>query len=795
MNKKYRELSVSELNYSITREEASYIKPTEDPLKIIGQPRALNALRLGTEIRANGYNIFISGLPGTGRYTAIRKVIEEYKPAENHLKDITCVYNFKKPENPRILYFKPGYAVKFKKEIHNLIEKLKTIVKARLESDSYKNRRDRIISMREQAENRLLSEFSEKLSEDNFQIVSITRGETEVADITPMYKGEPVDFGELQAMVASGEMNEEEWRRLREKYYHYIDEMRKLFLELRKEREATEEELKILKKETLKPDVHLEIEQLKAIFDNRKIHEYLDSLEDDIIESIYLFTQESKDNEKGASRYVKYGVNILVDNSDKSAVPVIFENHPTYRNLFGTIESKVGISGEVYSDFMQIKAGSMIMSSGGFLIINVEDLLQERDSWYSLKRTLKTGMVEIQPSPGAYIFPVSALKPEPVEVDAKVILVGGENMFDLLYHGDPDVSKLFKVPAEFESEMPRNPEGIGRYASFIQKLVGDEGLNPLTVDGICTVIEYGIRLAEDKKKLSTKFSLIADIIREANYWAQKAKKKMIERESVLVAIREKNYLFNLAEEKFDQYVTENKLLVRLKGKEVGRVNGLAVQSRGYYSFGKPLIISACISPGEAGVINIEREAGLSGGLHDKGVFILEGHLRNKYAHSFPLSISASICFEQSYWEVDGDSASSAEVFALLSALAQVPLRQDLAVTGSINQMGEIQPVGGITEKVEGFYRICSKIELTGTQGVIIPEQNVVNLILSEEVMEIIREGKFHIYPIRTVDEGMELLTGMEAGKRASDGTFPPGTVNYLIEKTLEQMANSVKNYG
>ncbi|MEW5813918.1 MAG: AAA family ATPase, partial [Spirochaetota bacterium] len=526
------------------------------------------------------------------------------------------------------------------------------------------------------------------------------------------------------------------------------------------------------------------------------VRSYLKDFEEDVIDNLFLFTKDQySDTDRSIQRFIRYGVNIIVDNSDTLPIPIVFENHPTYANLVGSIETHFEIGGESRTSFMMIKAGSIIRSSGGFIVIRAEDILKEAESWYHLKRIIQTGLVEIQQKHGPLNLTGILLKPEPVEVDIKVVMVGNEHLYDILYNQDPDFQKHFKISAEFDSVMLKTPDTIAQYISFMKKLVSDEKMRELTPDGMCATIEYGVRFAEWKDKLTTRFSRVADIIREADYWAGKSGKEQIDREAVIRTIEERNYLFNLSEEKLDDLIVHGILLIKVTGTATGKVNGLAIHDRGYYIFGKPTLVTARTAPGDRGVVNIEREAGLSGELHDKGVMILEGYLRSKYALSFPLSVYASICFEQSYNEIEGDSASSTEMYALLSSIAGVPMRQDLAVSGSINQAGEIQPVGSITEKVEGFFRVCKKVGLTKAQGVLIPHQNIDNLIVSQEVCRAVEEGFFHIYPIGTIDEGLEILTGLEAGNRDSKDQFPENSLNYLIEKKLKEMANSVKAYG
>jgi predicted ATP-dependent protease len=444
---------------------------------------------------------------------------------------------------------------------------------------------------------------------------------------------------------------------------------------------------------------------------------------------------------------------------------------------------------------MLLRPGSLIQASGGFLVVRAEDILSEEESWNSLKRALQDGKTEIRNHPGPLSMPTHSLKPEPVAVDVKVIIMGNENIYDYLYNLDEEFQKLFKVPAEFDYVMDRHESATREYINFARMITRDEGLMPLEYEGIAAVVEFGVRMAESRSKLSTRFSQVADLIRESHYQARKANRNTITRDDVGAALDQRRYLYNMPEEKIDEMILSGELIISVQEKAVGRINGLAIVDRGYYSFARPMLITSRVAPGTDGIINIERESGLSGEIHDKGIYILEGFMQSTYARDFPLSIRASVCFEQSYVEVDGDSASSTEIYVLLSAIADIPLRQDTAVSGSVNQMGEIQAVGGISEKVEGFYEICRKTGLTGTQGVIIPRQNLPNLVLSKHVQRATRDGVFHIYAVETIDEGLEILTGLDAGKRTPKGPYKPGTVNARVEERLREMAYQVKHFS
>lgn len=795
MSDAYR-LSPEEVFFSIDPDSLVEIQFEGEQQLIIGQPRAMKALKLGTEVRAKGYNLVVSGTPGTGRSTAVRAVLDELGDSVMSAVEIAYVYNFRTPEQPRVLYFPPGKVRRFKQLVHELIEKLKILIKARLASEIYKRRRDRIVSLIEKEENHRLAEFEARLGAEGFATVRIEEGGAFSTDIVPLVEGRRSDFEELQSLVAAGEVTEEEWNRRRETYYRLMDEMRTIFGELKMSRSAMEEDLAALRTETVRPGLQAELEQLRIEFPDERILDYLDRLEEDILAHLFVFTaDEAAEDGAGNRVFVRYGVNILTEADENRTAPVIFENNPSIQNLIGAIEYRLDLAGRGSTTFMSIHGGSLIRASGGFLVLRLEDLLEEQGAWLQLKRVLQTGVVEIQPQQGPLGVAAPQMKPEAVAVDTKIILLAEEGAYDYLFNADVDFAKHFKISAEFDSCMPLNREGLARYMGFIRGTASKAKLKGVSREGMAEVIAYGAYLAEQRDKLSTQFSLISDLLVEADYWASRAGAAEIGPGDVKRALRERNYLFNLPEEKLEELIEQGDILLSTSGEAVGKVNGLAIHDRGYYAFGLPTLITARIAPGEEGLVNIEREVGLSGEIHDKWMLILDGYLRSRYAVDFPLSMYATICFEQSYSEVDGDSASSTEMYALLSAAGRLPLRQDIAVTGSMNQMGEIQPVGGISEKVTGFYKVCKRAGLTGDQGVIIPEQNRKNLFLSAEIRDAVAEGSFYIYAVGSIDQGISILTGLPAGEPGKDGRFPADSVNGRVERELRAMALLIKQFN
>ncbi|PKL24268.1 MAG: hypothetical protein CVV47_11005 [Spirochaetae bacterium HGW-Spirochaetae-3] len=787
-------LTIDDLDYSISVDDAVRLDGGAWGDAIIGQPRALEALAIGTAIRAKGYNVFVTGAPGTGRRTAVMNTLSAYTPVRLELRDPAYVYCFKAPMAPRALYFKAGEAAAFKRDVHAFIENVKKLVALHAESGEAKTRKEELEAEWQAVENGRLGAFEAELATDGFRVVQLQGDENQATtDILPLKDGEPVAFDEFQAAAEAGTMPETEFSSLRERYFSHMDAMNLLFIELRRGRADLESKIVALRTQALQPLVHAEVRILASRYDDEKTNDWIRTLESDVLSRLYLFQPESAER-KRRSPLARYGVNVLSDRGDAAGPPVVYEANPTYANLFGGVEHGSDGQADGRAAYLRVRSGSIVKAAGGFLVMQAEDLIADDEAWTALKRVLRTGRLSIQPQSGP-TGQLASIKPEPLELDVKVVLIGGEMTYDALYNADPDFQKLFKICAEFDSTMPRNDDSLREYVSFARKITLEEGLLEPSTDGIAAIAEYGIRLSGCRDRLSTRFSKIADLIREADYRASIAGKAAIDAGSVVEAERIRSWLAALPEEKVADMIISGEILLEAEGTRIGRVNGLAVHDRGYYAFGLPAVISAQVSPGESGVINIEGESGLSGEIYDKAVLIVEGFLRSRYARDFPLAVSASICFEQSYTAIEGDSASSTAVYALLSAIAGVPLRQDIAVTGSMNQMGQIQPVGGVAEKVEGFYRICKRAGLTGSQGVMIPKQNIVNLTLSKDVQDAIAAGKFSLYAVSNIDEGIEVLTDRAPGAMDANGKFPKGSFNGLVSAELLRMAETIKEFN
>jgi predicted ATP-dependent protease len=813
-------LSPEQVVFTISSDDLNYSPRKEASFGIIGQERAIQALQMAISIPSKGYNIFASGAAGTGKRTAVNHILGAQKLKPELLRDIAYVHNMVQEDSPVALYFQPGRARAFKKKLRRFVLAIRELALGIKNRSGFKEARDKIILDTESEESQMLFDFEDRVGQEGFTLVQVEENDQEKADLAPMIDDKPSDFDELQKLVNEGSLSERHYKELREKYFQYMDELKQVLARIRDSRMRIGNELESLHVEILTPDVLEGIDQLKREFcapdlsreddaDVQKeleaIATHLDLVGKDLIGKIsVIINEDNEDSFKGEPELsaaplpeplTRYDVNIIIDHSATTSPPVIEEVTPDYPRLFGSIDmpSDANSGGESPYGFLYLRPGSIIRASGGYLVLRAEDLLLEEEAYIHMKRVLQNGKAEIRnPSPGPGMSSPGYIKPDPIKVRLKVVVMGREALYDALYLQDEDFQKLFKVPAEFDYVMPRNDKTMGEYMNFIHLVSTEEKLRSVTPSGAAAILEYGVRMAEFRNQLSTQFSLIADILREANYWAGVDGRKVIDREAIQRALKERAFLLNMPEEKIDEQIISGELLIRIRGREVGRVNGLAVLDRGYYSFGRPTVISAQAVPGNDGLINVEREAGLSGEIHDKGSYIVESYVHARYARDFPLSMTARIAFEQSYVEVEGDSASSSEICSLLSAIGGIELRQDIAVTGSVNQMGEIQPVGGVIEKIEGFYEVCRQQGLTGEQGVIIPIQNIESLILSDDVNQAISSGKFHIWAIRTIDEGMEILSGLPAGERDDSGAFPEGSVNARVEARLREMAEIMK---
>ncbi|GAB6183067.1 Lon protease family protein [Thermodesulfovibrio hydrogeniphilus] len=758
----------------------------------IGQDRAIASLDFGLNLNAKGFNIYALGIQGTGKMRAIRTLLSEKAKKEPTPPDWCYLYNFKKPDSPIAVSLPSGKAREFQQDMENLINSLKIEIPKAFESKEYDKQRNKILEDFQQKQKEWFSAIEEEARKKGFAIRKALAG----LIIVPIKRdGEPLTEEEFQAL------DPETRKRLDELGKILQEKLDDVVRAVREADKVVKEMLTKLERQIALDVIDQPIEDLKKKYSfNEKIIQYLSAVKEDILNNI----QDFKITEEIAppmppfmkipkeASFVKYSVNILVDNSNTQGAPVVYESNPTYFNLFGSIEYKIQY-GMATTDFTMIKAGTLHRANGGYIVIDALALLKNLFSYDALKRALRGKEIRIEDVWEQYrLITTSTLRPEPIPLNVKVILTGTPFLYYLLYNYDEEFKELFKVKADFDTRMPRNEENINKYAQFITLCQKEEGLLPFYRSAVAKIIEYGSRLAEHQEKLSTQFNIIADIIRESHYWAKKHGKNLVEAEDVIKALEQRVYRTASIEEKIRELILEDVLIVETSGSKVGQVNGLAVLDLGDYSFGKPSRITARTYLGKAGIVNIERETKMSGKIHEKAVMILSSYLWSKYAINKPISLSASLTFEQLYEMVEGDSATCAELYAILSSISGVPLKQSFAVTGSMDQRGEVQPVGGINEKIEGFFELCKIRGLDGSHGVIIPKRNIKHLMLKEEIQRAIDEGKFHIYAIENAEEGLEILTDMKAGELQPDGTYPEGTINYLVMKKLEEMAEMLK---
>lgn len=761
---------------------------------IIGQERALKALKFGVEMKGKGFNIYAAGLPLTGKRPATRNYLEGIAKTRPTPPDWIYVNNFENSYEPKALKLPAGRARVFQKDLKNFIDQAKRAVPAALQNDEFVSRTNSITKNSVQERNKILNSLNQEAERNGYAVRMTQLGIT----ILPVLEGKPLSQAEFDSLPA----------RVKKKYDDSRDTVRIALDKAGKQINELEAKTLAELRKLTEDSVHYAIGGLIATLTSRyqdllDVARHLNDLRDDILENTELFTQagEQQTREDQPSSRVersmpdlpfrRYEVNVIVDNSELKGAPVISEDNPTVTNLLGRIENEARF-GALLSDFTLIKGGSMHKANGGYLILGATELLKSQLSYDGLKRALQSGSITIEETGQRLgVASTKSLTPQPIPLNVKVVLVGDQSIYQALYTIDPDFSILFKVKAQFDDSIERNDQNMKTYGSFVHSLCEREGLNHLEAAALAKVVEYGSRLAEDQAKLSTKFPEIADLVREANFYASQDESRYIKDKHIKKALEEKVYRSNLLDEKVKEMIQRGIILIDTSGAKVGQVNGLSVISLGDFDFGQPSRITASLGLGRKGIIDIEREAKMGGQIHTKGVLIISGYLENKYAHDKPLSLSCRLVFEQNYGGVEGDSASSTELYAILSALAELPIKQNMAVTGSVNQKGEVQAIGGVNEKIEGFYEVCKAKGLKGDEGVLIPKSNVQHLMLNEEVVDAVKQDRFHIYPVGTIDEGIEILTGAKAGEIRSDGTYEPGTVHYKVNKRLAEMAQAI----
>ncbi|HTY25731.1 MAG TPA: AAA family ATPase [Desulfomonilaceae bacterium] len=778
----------------------------EPQQEIIGQDRAVKAIKRGLAMKNYGYNVYVAGTNGTGRTATVLKLLEEFNVEGPIPPDLCYVNNFKNSDQPRLLTFEAGQGTVFKQRIDELIGSLKKKIPAVFESEEFQAARNEIINRHMGAQKALFKNFENKISSENFMMVQVQVGPFTRPDLAPVIVGNPMKIEQLEALVEEGKFSADELAKLKEKYKALSQEMEKIFKSARDIDKTIQEDLEKLAKEWGTPLVKDEISPVREQFGTEAVASYLEEMESDIMNHLERFRPRLMAQQgpgeaptppvlvpPDPGQLRDYEVNLFVDNSETTKPPVVFEITPTYRNLFGTIERVMDRQGFWFSDYRHIKAGGLLKANGGYLVLNARDVLTEVGVYQALKRSLRNQMLDIQSDPYSFLF-TSALKPEKIPIKIRVIIVGDAEVYDILHWYDEDFRKIFKIKADFDSNMPNNPTNMTKLAGFVARICKEEELRPCDASAMEAIAKLSIRWGGRKKKITAQFERIADLIREADLKAQDANSSVISAAHVEEAHQDRIERVSMIEDKIHEFIQEDILMIDVTGERVGQINGLSVYSSPEFSFGRPSRITVKTSMGKLGIINIEREAELSGHTYNKGVLILSGFLRNRFAQDKPLNLTASITFEQSYSGVDGDSASSTELYGILSALANKPIDQGIAVTGSVNQHGEIQPIGGVNQKIEGFFKVCRDKGLTGTQGVMIPRRNIGDLVLNHEVIEAVKDGQFHIWAVDDVDQGIEILTGIPAGAPDEENNFPEGTINYLVNERLEELSHGLKEF-
>ncbi|MBK7259992.1 MAG: AAA family ATPase [Ignavibacteriae bacterium] len=799
------ELPASSLRWRCTTaaigvEKVDDVTPLHD---IIGQDRALQALALGLDIKHNGYNVFVTGFSGTGRTTTIRRLLKEIEQRPAELTDKCYVHNFRDPDSPVLITLPAGKGRDFKKDMSTMLTELTKAIPSVFESRRYAEQRKSTLEHFQNRQRSVLRDFEKKVKERGFEVVQMQAGGGNRPEIAPLIDGAPSSMDQLAARVEAGDMSADELKLMEVRQGELEKQMDLVMREMRNIERKAKKSLDDLNHRIIVPVVEEMMEELRNRYTMPRVQDYLTDAQRDILDNLHRFQQRDDPSHHSLipgepaeeETFMEYEVNVIVDNAETTGTPVIFEANPRFKNLFGTIERVVDRNGVWRSDFTRVRAGSVAKADGGYLVINATDALTELGVWNMLKRVLRTRQMEIQSYENGFFGTSSALQPEAISINVKVVMIGDSHIYHLLFGLDEDFKKIFKVRADFDTEMANDAKSIGSYVSFIRSFCEKEGLLPLELGAAAEMVEYGARLAGRQQKLSTRFSLLADVLREASHWASKDRAERVSDVHVRRAIDERTRRVNMVEDKIQEMIEDGSIMIDTGTAVVGQINGLSVYQLAEHEFGRPSRITAKTMMGRAGIINIEREAAMSGPIHNKGVYILSGYLGWKYAQDKPLVLSASLAFEQSYSGVDGDSASSAEIYVLLSSLADVPLRQDLAVTGSVNQHGEIQPIGGVNHKIEGFFDVCAARGLTGSQGVLIPVQNVQDLMLRHDVVAAVEAGRFHIYAVTTIDEGIALLTGRKAGSRKGRGRYTPGSMHALVDKRLTEYARKNKTFG
>lgn len=786
-NRKY-ELPADALRSICEPKKFSFRSTAEiQPLEgVIGQKRAVQAIEFGLEMNSPGYNICVTGAEGTGKKTIVSQIAGEHAKRRKPSVDWCLVNNFRDEYRPVAVAVPTGRASHFSRKMDKIIEGLQKTIPEAFAGETFLKKKADVQKKYARRQSRLLSRIEAMAAEKGIHVSQSDSGLGTVV----LKEGEPMSREQFEALSA------EERRRIEKNLRLINHELEDAARKISRIGQSLHEEIEKLVDAETRTLLRQQFTPLREEFrELAPVLSYLDAVEQDIVENVQNFVPENGRPAEGGkagasgidSALKRYEVNVLVDRSGQKGAPVIYESNPTYTNLFGQIEKRA-VMGSMAADFTMVQAGSLLKADGGYLILEIEPVLTNNFVWDALKRTLQNNCLAIEDMASELGYISAFLRPEPIPVDVKVILIGSPWPFQLLQETDSKMSKIFKVRADFDDEVTRSDETEQQYAAFIARACAQEGLLPFTNRGVAAIVEFGQKAVSDTRKLSLRFGPIMALLEEADYWARKRGGRAVTDRDVVRAFKEHHFRYNLVEEKVQEAFGDGTLLMDVDGEEVGQVNALSVYQVGSFSFGRPTRVTAEVFMGRKGMINIEREAQLSGSTHDKGVLILSGCLGRIFARRFPLALSISLTFEQSYDEIDGDSASSTELYAIVSSLAEAPIRQGIAVTGSVNQKGKIQAIGGVNQKIEGYFDVCSARGLTGRQGVIIPRANENNLMLRRDVVEAVRDGKFHIYRVETVEQGLEILTGQTIGEPDADGRYGPDTLYGRAQQKLEAYA-------
>lgn len=769
-----------------------------EKVNIVGQDRASEAIEFGMNISYPGYNIFVLGPSGMGKLEIVQEFFENKAKSDPTPSDWIYVHDFDEPDQPDAIELPPGMGTEYEKDINNLIEEMQTALSAAFESEEYQNRHQSIFESFKEKQAELFNELQEKANKEGLAMIKTPSG----------IAFAPRDKEGVLSPEEVNQLSEAEREEMQETIEILQEELQKILQQVPNWQREAKQEIKELNKEMANFAIGGLINELIEKYkDHEEVVEHIEQIQDQVVENADQFLSNngqgptnfleaiSQQRDSGQNLMEKFKVNVIIDNSNLEGAPVVFENNPTYPNLIGRVEHFAQM-GTLRTDFRMIKAGALHKANGGYLIVDIRKLLTQPYAWEGLKRALKSREIEIESIGQALsLISTATLKPEAIPLNLKIALLGERLLYYLLTQYDPEFSELFKVEADFESEIEWDETNQDLYAKLIATTIKKEKTKPFDRSAVARLIEQSARQASDSKRLNTRLQDLHELIVESDYWSKKNGRKKVVAEDVQKAIDAKIKRSDRLREKVQDSILRDINLISTEGQKVGQINGLSILMLGNFMFGKPTRITSQISLGKGQVIDIEREVEMGGPIHSKGVLILSGFLKGRYAQDVPLSLSASLVFEQSYGGVDGDSASSTELYALLSGIAEVPLKQNLAVTGSVNQHGIVQAIGGVNQKIEGFYDICKARGLTGDQGVLIPKSNVKHLMLRQDVREAVETGNFHIYPIEHIDEGIEILTGIEAGEKRADGSYPEGTINAMVKAKLEKMAKQLSEFG